>query len=98
MSEMTLEESKIAYRERFERVVDALIAETFEVMRERTPVEHQTARDAWTLDVEGRKITNNAPHILRLEWGWSNQAPIGMARLTVAETDERVQRIARDLP
>ncbi len=28
-------------------------------------------------------ITNNLPYIMRLEYGWSKQAPAGMARITV---------------
>lgn len=94
--EVSLEESKRLYRERFERVVDALVAESFDAMVARTPVEDGDARGAWRR--EGRTITNNAPHVLRLEWGWSDQAPIGMARVTISESQHRVNRIAQELP
>lgn len=37
-------------------------------------------------------MLNNAAYILRLEYGWSQQAPNGMVRITLA----RAQQIARD--
>lgn len=37
-------------------------------------------------------ITNNLPYIMRLEYeGWSNQAPRGMARLTIDEMTRRLR-------
>lgn len=39
-------------------------------------------------------LTNNQPYIRRLEYGWSMQAPAGMVRITVAEFQNIVKRIA----
>jgi hypothetical protein len=38
-------------------------------------------------------LSNNLPYIGRLEYGWSQQAPSGMVRLTVAEFDGIVKEI-----
>ena len=43
-------------------------------------------------------FTNSLPYAFRLEFGWSNQAPRGMVRITVADwqgiVDREVQKIA----
>lgn len=39
-------------------------------------------------------ITNNLPYIMRLEFGYSKQAPAGMARITVARFQRMVDGIA----
>lgn len=38
-------------------------------------------------------FTNNLPYALRLEFGWSDQAPSGMVRLAVAKFPFTVNRI-----
>lgn len=35
-------------------------------------------------------LTNNLPYSLRLEYGWSDQAPSGMVRLEVAQLQARM--------
>jgi hypothetical protein len=42
-------------------------------------------------------FTNSLPYALRLEFGWSDQSPNGMVRLTVAKWPLIVDRIARKL-
>lgn len=42
-------------------------------------------------------ITNNVPYILRLEFGSSQQAPNGMARITVDRWQARVNKIVQSL-
>lgn len=37
-------------------------------------------------------ITNNLPYALRLEYGWSDQAPAGMVRTTIAEYSQYLRR------
>lgn len=37
-------------------------------------------------------ITNNLPYALRLEYGWSDQAPAGMVRTTIAEYSQFLRR------
>jgi len=40
-------------------------------------------------------LTNNLPYATRLEFGYSEQAPQGMVRVTVAEFQEAVNKAAR---
>ena len=40
-------------------------------------------------------LTNNLPYANRLEYGWSNQAPSGMVRITVAEIEQRIKEAAK---
>lgn len=42
-------------------------------------------------------ITNSLPYARRLEYGWSQQAPQGMVRITVANYQEYVANIVRGL-
>lgn len=42
-------------------------------------------------------ITNNLPYVLALEFGSSQQAPLGFARSIVADWQGRVDRIVREL-
>lgn len=59
------------------------------------PEAEAVARSGSVAEVEGAKlddmvagdvcyISNSVPYIRRLEWGWSDQAPSGMVRLTFA--------------
>lgn len=41
-------------------------------------------------------ITNNLPYGERLEYGWSNQAPQGMVRVTLSEFDAFLKKAAGD--
>ena len=42
-------------------------------------------------------LTNNLPYIMRLEFGSSKQAPAGMARITCARHQARVNKIVAEL-
>lgn len=42
-------------------------------------------------------IFNNMPYGMRLEFGWSQQAPAGMVRITVTRWQSIVQQVARNL-
>lgn len=42
-------------------------------------------------------IVNNLPYAMRLETGWSKQAPAGMVTLTVMEFDSSIQSIVSTL-
>lgn len=39
-------------------------------------------------------IRNNVPYSVRLEYGYSQQAPTGMVRITVAEAQQRADKIS----
>lgn len=47
---------------------------------------HVKAGDTFTM-------TNNVAYIRRLEWGWSQQAPNGMVRITLAEAPQIAQQV-----
>lgn len=59
--------------------------------------------DAITLAVQPMKVgevgffINVVPHIIPLEWGYSDQAPNGMLRLSVAQWDSIVARAAKEV-
>lgn len=40
-------------------------------------------------------LANSLPYARRLEYGWSQQAPAGMVRITAAETPERVTKLVQ---
>lgn len=42
-------------------------------------------------------ITNSLPYARRLEYGWSQQAPNGMVRLTAAEMPARIAALTRQV-
>lgn len=42
-------------------------------------------------------ITNNLPYALRLEYGWSSQAPGGMVRTTIAEYSQYLRRAVAEV-
>lgn len=42
-------------------------------------------------------LINNLPYARRLEYGWSNQAPEGMVRTTVAEYQPIVDKVVREI-
>lgn len=42
-------------------------------------------------------LTNSLPYAVRLEYGWSKQAPQGMVRLTVAEYRAMMDNVIRSL-
>lgn len=42
-------------------------------------------------------IQNNLPYALRLEYGWSKQAPSGMVRTSMAEVDQELRKAVGEL-
>lgn len=42
-------------------------------------------------------LTNSLPYALRLEYGWSSQAPVGMVRTTVTEYEQYLRRAVASL-
>ncbi len=43
-------------------------------------------------------LTNNLPYAERLEFGWSQQAPSGMVRITLSELDRSIREQIARLP
>lgn len=41
-------------------------------------------------------LTNNEPYAYRVEYGWSNQAPAGMTRVSVQSFDSILNKVVRE--
>lgn len=87
-------------RQRTEQIIDAFITETLVTVRGRTPIDTGTARAGWERFPPGSSILgttqwvfNNVDYIVVLEYGHSQQAPQGMARITAAESQERMDAL-----
>lgn len=69
----------------------ALVQGAFEKIKARTPVRTGHARSGWQIrstTVRGVRVTtiwNTVNYIVYLEYGWSQQAPSGMVRVTLDE-------------
>lgn len=64
----------------------------FNRLRELTPVDTGTARSNWYKENRSngdRAVVNETPYIVRLENGYSGQAPRGMVAVFVAEESRR---------
>ena len=76
--------------ELYDEAIDAktimLVEETFAELRRRSPVLTGAFRDNWEIIREGEDIIieNDSPYANRLEHGWSDQAPLGIAGPTIA--------------
>ena len=57
----------------------------------------QTGLGGWNPKLAVFYITNSLPYARRLEYGWSQQAPQGMVRLTVANFKEHVRKAAESM-
>ena len=66
------------------------------VMR-RTPIDKGKAREGWQSQVNKEQlvISNDVPYIGELENGSSKQAPSGMLRITVEESQQIVEAAAK---
>lgn len=71
-----------------------VLDEMFRKIVNRTPVKTGYAKSRWEVDIgkdaEGfvsGEITNDAPYIVYLEQGSSDQAPYGMIQVTLAEME-----------
>lgn len=96
----SFDEVALMQKHRTEQIVDAFVTETLVTVRSRTPILKGVARAGWERSPVGlsdfgveQVISNNVPYILRLEFGYSRQAPEGMARITAAESQERIDAI-----
>ena len=68
--------------------------EMFRKIVDRTPVKSGYAKSRWQVEVDkdsdgfvNAEITNDAPYIIFLEMGSSDQAPNGMVAITLAEME-----------
>jgi hypothetical protein len=88
-----------AARAAVEATMKRAATEAFERIWDRTPVDTGYARSRWQMVKTsaglGYVISNDAPYIVRLEYGYSQQAPQGMVRITGAEWPEIVAWAAR---
>jgi hypothetical protein len=52
---------------------------------------------SWNLELSGKEatISNDAPYAVRVEYGWSSQAPNGMLRRAVAEWPKILQNAVK---
>jgi hypothetical protein len=96
----SFDEVALMQKHRFEQVIDAFITETLVTVRGRTPILKGVARSGWerfppSLSEIGttQVVGNDVPYIVRLEYGYSRQAPQGMARITAAESQQRIDAI-----
>lgn len=77
------------------------VAKIFAAIQKRTPVDTGHARSGWKLEqVEATetslrfRIVNSVGYVIYLEFGWSDQAPAGMVRVTLLEAEQRLRRAA----
>jgi hypothetical protein len=102
----SFDQVRLMQKYRLEQVLEAFITETLVTVRARTPIKTGTARAGWQrsssliggpgglLSIEGLpQVFNDVPYIRRLEYGYSQQAPQGMARITAAESQQRMDAV-----
>lgn len=87
-------------KHRTEQIIDAFITETLVTVRSRTPIDTGNARSGWERFPPGTSefgttqwVFNNVDYIVKLEYGSSRQAPEGMARITAAESQPRMDAV-----
>ena len=94
MAKITLVYDKISKDlERIERELNELPKEAFDVFREATPVDKGYAKNHTTLKRD--TIVADYPYAVRLNDGYSKQAPKGMVEPTVKFLNKRVKQIFR---
>jgi len=91
------DEVALMQKHRTEQIIDAFITKTLVRVRERTPILTGLARSGWERTPPGlsefgttQMVWNGVEYILELEYGSSRQAPEGMARITAAESQQRM--------
>lgn len=69
-------------------------------LERRTPVKTGNAQRSYTSEVntDSFEITNTVDYIVRLEEGWSDQAPAGMNRITLDDSQAIADRVIQKLP
>lgn len=98
----SFDEVALMQKHRSEQIIDAFVTETLVTVRSRTPILKGVARAGWERTPPGlsdfgteQVISNAVPYIVKLEYGSSSQAPEGMARITAAESQERMDAIVQ---
>jgi len=98
----SFDEVALMQKHRTEQIIDAFMTETEVTVTARTPILTGTARAGWSRNPPGlsefgteQAVENDVPYIVRLEFGYSKQAPEGMARITAAESQERMDAIVQ---
>lgn len=54
--------------------------------------------ESWDVENVAIYLVNNLPYIVALEDGWSDQAPAGMVKVSLAEFPEIVEAMTRETP
>jgi hypothetical protein len=96
----SFDEVALMQKHRTEQVIDAFITETLVTVRSRTPIDTGNARSGWDRFPPGLSefgttqwVFNDVEYINLLEYGSSRQAPEGMARITAAESQQRMDDV-----
>lgn len=97
-----MQEVNLELRRRSGQVMDHFATDILVTTRSRTPILTGLARSGWQKIPEGSGewggewvIGNAVPYIVPLEYGHSKQAPAGMLRITVEESQERLDNAVR---
>lgn len=92
-------EVDLLIQHRTEQILTAFKTMTHVLVRSRTPIDTGNARSGWQEFPQGSVTLgqefgtgNDVPYILELEYGKSRQAPAGMARITAAESQDRLDQ------
>lgn len=93
----SFDEVALLVKHRTEQILDRFATDILVTVRARTPIDTGNARSGWVREPAGMfpmgvtfVIGNDVPYILDLEYGKSRQAPQGMARITAAESQQRL--------
>jgi len=96
----SFDEVALMQQHRTEQIIDAFVTETLVTVRARTPIDTGNARSGWLRFPEGLSefgttqwVFNDVEYIVKLEYGSSRQAPEGMARITAAESQQRMDDV-----
>jgi hypothetical protein len=93
----SFDEVALLIKHRTEQILDRFATDILVTVRERTPIDTGNARAGWVREPAGLfpmgttfSIGNDVEYIEELEFGKSKQAPHGMARITAAESQVRL--------
>jgi len=96
----SFDEVALMQKHRTEQTIDAFITETKVTVQMRTPILTGNARSGWDRFPPGLSefgttqwVFNDVEYIVKLEYGSSRQAPEGMARITAAESQQRMDDV-----
>lgn len=74
-----------------DRFQDTLVAELQNELRARTPKDTGKASRGWRTQTSST-VVNRVPYIQRLERGWSQQAPNGFVKKSIAKAIQNTNR------